>query len=319
MISVVMPAYNASKFIALAIESILNQTFQEFELIIVDDGSTDNTSEIIGRYVEQDNRIRAIQNEHGGISYALNTGISESRYPWVAIIHADDIALPKRFEKQINAAKANPKVVVWGTYAYHINSKGDILSVSRVGPTTEKEFYDLRRKGQVVLVIHPTALLKKEVVLEAGGYDSRFDGSEEMELFDRLAEYGPILSLPESLLLYRIHCNSVSMQRFFTMRRFNRYIRARHKTRLADNRIVSFDEFLEEYKRQPLSLRLRKYIDDWSQFFYRRAGLSFGEKQYLRACLFFAISVTLNPRYSIPRIWNQMISPEARRWLKSKK
>ena len=133
---VVMPAYNAEDFIKPAVDSILNQTYKDFELIIVDDGSTDKTLEIARAYETQDDRVRVICKNNGGPAEAMNTGLKEARYPWVAVMHSDDIALPDRFARQMQAVEANPDVVIWGTNGYHINSKGDRLSVFKVGPTT---------------------------------------------------------------------------------------------------------------------------------------------------------------------------------------
>jgi glycosyltransferase involved in cell wall biosynthesis len=315
MISVVMPAYNASKFIAPAIDSILNQTFQEFELIIVDDGSTDNTLEIVKSYLERDDRVQLIQSNHGGLSIACNLGISNSKYSWIARMDADDIALPQRFEKQINAARANPKVVAWGTYVHHMNSKGDVLSVNPLGPTSEEIFYNLRERGHVAHLHHPTVLLKKEIVLKAGGYNSEFEPAEDFELFDRLANQGLLLAIPEPLLLYRVHSQSVSMQRFYHQKLLQRCVVARHRARLAGNRELSISEFLEEYKKQPLVPGLKRYLHTLGQFYYRKAGLFACEQKYLQAGLHLSISAALNPRYSIPRIWYQVLSPKTRRLL----
>lgn len=315
MISVVMPAYNASKFIAPAIDSILNQTFPEFELIVVDDGSTDNTLEIVKTYLEKDNRVRLIQSNHGGLSRACNLGISESRSSWIARMDADDIALPQRFDKQLNAATANPKVVAWGTYVHHMNSKGDVLSINPLGPTTEEEFYDLRTRGHVAHLHHPTVLLKKEIVLKAGGYNPQLEPAEDLDLFDRMANYGPIIAIPDPLVLYRVHSQSVSMQKFFSQKLLHRYIVARHRARLAGNREPSVDEFIEEYKRHPLFSRLKRHLRTLGMFHYRKAGLVFGEKQYLETGLYLSISAALNPGYSIPRVWHQVLSPKTRRLL----
>jgi len=118
MISIVMPAYNAEKYIAQAIESILNQTFQDFEFIIVNDGSTDNTLKIIEQYAAQDRRIRLVQIDHVGTSAAKNAGVEVAKSDWIAMMDADDISLPQRLEKQVQAAQKSPTVVVWGTYAH---------------------------------------------------------------------------------------------------------------------------------------------------------------------------------------------------------
>jgi glycosyltransferase involved in cell wall biosynthesis len=315
MISVVMPAYNASKFIAPAIESILNQTFRELELIIVDDGSTDNTLEIANRYLEQDARIRVIQSEHIGCSGARNVGVRAAKYAWIAVMDADDIALPQRLERQMEAVKTNPQLVVCGTYAHHISATGQILSLQQQGPITEEEFYNIRRAGDVPFVVHSTALLNKEICLQLGGYTEGFHPTEDFELFDRMGDYGLVLAIPEPLLLYRIHSQSASMQKFFLQQLLARCVIARHRARLDGKEVPSLDQFIEEEKKQPIILRIERPIRTMGQFWYRKAGLFFSEKQYLKASLYLVMAIVFNPSYSITRLWKQKLSPQARRTL----
>jgi len=315
MISVVMPAFNSSNFIAKAIESILNQTFQDFELILVDDGSTDNTLEIMTHYREQDNRIQIIQSKHVGCSRARNLGINQSKFPWIAVMDADDIALPKRFAKQIEAANANPKVVAWGTYVHHVNLKEEVLSLQKHGLLTEEEFYDNMKRGDVPFVIHPTSLIKKEILLKVGGYDPKFSDADDFELFDRLSDYGPILVIPEPLLLYRLHSQSVSMNKYFIRDLLIKYVYTRRSAQIKGEEVVDLDQFIGNYKQRPFLLRTKHYLNNLSQFWYRKAGVFFSEKQYLQATLYLSMVIVLNPLYAIPRIWRQRLSPEARRTL----
>jgi glycosyltransferase involved in cell wall biosynthesis len=315
MISVVMPAYNASKFIAPAIESILNQTFQELELIIVDDGSTDNTLGLVNRYLEQDSRIRVVQSKHIGCSGARNVGVRAAKYPWIAVMDADDIALPERLEKQMEAVSANPQLVVCGTYAHHISATGEILSLQQQGPVTEEEFDNLRRAGEVPFVVHSTALFKKEICLQLGGYAEGFHPAEDFELFDRMGDYGLVLAIPEPLLLYRIHSQSASMQKFFLQQLLARCVIARHRTRLAGEEAPDLNQFIEAEKKQPIVSRVERQIRTFGQFWYRKAGLLFSEKQYLQAGLYLSLAIASNPSYSIPRLWKQKLSPQARRTL----
>jgi glycosyltransferase involved in cell wall biosynthesis len=305
MISVIMASYNASEFIGLAIKSILEQTFSEFELIIVDDGSTDNSLEIITGYAEQDSRIRVIHAAHGGASQARNIGIEAAQYPWIAIMDADDIALPDRLEKQICLAESNPKVVAWGAAVHHISSQGKVLSISCLGPETEAEFDRMRQEGHVVNLNHPTALLKKEVVLEVGSYDPAFTSAEDLDLLDRMASHGPILATSEPLLLYRVHAQSDSMSRFFIQRLRMRYVRHRHLARLSGKADPTFEEFLAERRQWHVWRRLSKHLETLGMFYYRKAGLLVGEKQLLPACFYLGMAFVLNPTYSIPRLQSQ--------------
>ena len=316
-VSVIMPAYNAERFIGDAIESILSQTLRNYELIIIDDGSEDRTYDIISQYARKDNRIRVIRQNNSGISNTLNRGIAEARSPWVAIMHADDVALPQRLEKQLQATQANPNVVVWGTYAYHISSRGKILSISQTGPISENEFHERRRIGELMIVLHPSAFIKKEIVQRVGGYNPDFDGSEDLELFDRMAEHGAMVALPEPLICYRIHSSSISMNRFFLMRKFIRYIKYRQLARLNNQFCGSFNEFQKEYKRAPVLKRWRRSLDDLSQFYYRNAGLNYGEERVGKALFQFMLSTVLNPFYAIPRLKKQMFAKQMRSGIKN--
>ena len=315
MISVVMPAFNSSNFIAKAIESILSQTFQDFELILVDDGSTDNTLEIMTHYRQQDNRIQIIQSKHVGCSRARNLGINQAKFPWIAVMDADDIALPKRFAKQIEAANANPEVVAWGTYVHHVNLKDEVLSLQKHGVLTEEEFYDHKKRGDVPFVMHPTSLIKKEILLRVGGYDPKFSYAEDLELFDRLSDHGFILVIPQPLLLYRLHSQSVSINKYFIQDLEARYVYARRAAQIKGEKEVDLDQFTANYKRQPFLLRTKHYLNKLSQFWYRKAGVFFSEKQYLQATLYLSLVIVVNPLYAITRIWRQRLSPEARRTL----
>ena len=317
MISVVMPTYNASKYVGLAIESVLNQTYPHFELIIVDDGSTDNTLKILESYAKNDSRIRILKTEHGGPSRARNLAIAEAKYSWVAILDADDIALPNRFEKQISLVKTKPNVVAWGSAVHHINSKGEILSISPLGPQSEAEFYKMRQEGHVVNLSHPSALLKKEIVLKVGGYNPLFQAAQDLELLDRMAEYGPILAIPEPLTLYRLHSDSISMNRFFLQRQSMRYVRYRHLAQLAGKPSPTFEEFLQQGQQQPWLKQLVKYFQTRGMFCYRKAGLFIGEKKYFTGSLYLALSILFNPEYTLRRIRGQVLSPKARKIIKN--
>lgn len=312
MISVVLPCYNGRRYLDEALQSVLAQTYRDFELLVVDDGSTDDSPEIAGRYAAADARVRVIRGGRGGISAALNRGIAEARFPWIARMDGDDVALPTRFERQMAAAAADPGVVAWGTYARHFGPDGRVLGVSRTGPTTRDEFARLRAAGEDVYLIHPTTLLRRDVVLRVGGYDGTFDNCEDLELFDRMAEAGPMLAIPEPLLLYRVHPASVSMTRFFNMRRLAGFVQARQRARLA-GQALTLDQYTAAQAAEPAYRRAGQYLKAWSGFYYRRAGMCFAGRQRVRACCYFSVAAMLSPGYSLPRVWNQVLSGKARK------
>jgi len=312
MISVVMPVFNGERFLAEAMDSLLAQTFRDFEIVAVDDGSTDGTPAILNAFARKDSRVKVVRGDHAGISAALNRGIEAATHDWIARMDADDVATPDRFEKQIAAARTNPGVVVWGTYAQHVDSNGKVLGISKTGPTSEDEYRKLRNAGEDVYVIHPTSMLRRDVVLKVGGYDSKFNFCEDFELFDRMAEHGAVVALPEPLLLYRIHATSISMQRFFTMRRFANFVRARQKARLA-GKVLSYDQFEQDQQSRSRIARAAETLHTSSGFYYRKAGLAASEGSKAKAAVFLATSTLLNPFYAIPRVWNQVISSKLKR------
>jgi glycosyltransferase involved in cell wall biosynthesis len=312
MISVMMPTYNAAAYVRPAIESILNQTWRELELIVVDDGSTDNTAELVNFYARQDPRVTFVQSDHRGGNTARNIAVHKARYPWIASMDADDISLPTRLERQLKAAHTQPDVVVWGSFVHHINSRGDILSLSRVGPTSREEFNDLRKNGKMAQVMHPTAMMKREILLKVGGYDERFPAAQDLELFERMAEYGPFIALPIPLVLYRIHANALSNNKFFISCKLTRYLESRHAHRLAGKPLPTLEQYLLEYERQSAVVRLHHYLDDFGRLNYRRAGLHYGEGNVMRTIWHLALAALLKPTYSVSRAYKQVIQPSLR-------
>lgn len=305
MISVVMPVYNGQRFLAEAIESILKQTYRDFEFIIVNDGSTDDTASILEKYAQQDERIRILNTEHVGLVGALNQGIEAAQYNWIARMDADDVSLPKRFEKQMAAAAARPDVIVWGAYIHHISSSGSVLSISTFGPATPQAFEERRKSNEPVQVIHPTAVMRKDMILKAGGYKKEFEAAEDVELFDRMGDFGLIQAVPEPLLLYRVHPHSISMQKFFRQKQLTEYIIARRTHENAGKQPPTLEEFRKAYEQQPPLVKLKRNMTIYRVMYYRQAGMSFGEKNYIRAAFYFGLSTLLDPNYALRRIWEQ--------------
>lgn len=205
-VSVIMPAYNAEKYIGEAIESILAQTCRDFELIIVNDGSTDRTEEIILSYC--DPRIVYLKNETNfKISDTLNRGIDIAQGEYIARMDSDDIALPERFERQVAYMDQNPKCVVCGTAAILF---GEGMEEQTVVPSNDPRYV----KGQMIFhcpIIHPSVIIRKSTLQQNQiHYNSEYNGTEDFELWWRLARYGEVTSLREKLIRYRIHPNQIT-------------------------------------------------------------------------------------------------------------
>ena len=201
-ISVIMSVYNGEKYLREAIESILNQTFIDFEFLIVNDGSTDGSLEIIQSY--QDERIRVINNEQNiGLTKSLNKAIKQARGEYIARQDADDISLPNRFEEQIKYFEKHPEVALLGTSVYKIDEQGKV--VGRV-IVPAKPSGNLLKGNQFS---HGSTMFKREVVDRLGGYNELFRYCQDYELWARIAKYYEVRNLPQVLYKLRFHGENI--------------------------------------------------------------------------------------------------------------
>jgi len=307
MISVIIPAYNAAAYIEETLESILNQTYQAFEIIVVDDGSTDDTVNIVKRYANQDRRIRLVQQSNQGSSQARNTGIALAQYEWIAPVDSDDVLLPQLFEKQLAAAAQYPQVIGWGTYATRITLEGRAYSVQETGPTTLEEFHRMRYEtGEILVMPASSVLLRKDIVQKVGGYSSMT--LEDLILLDDMAEYGPILVIPEHLILYRMHLSSKTgtLKRFRNQRAHFRYLEEKAKKRARKQTQLTLEEYLAAFRNPNQLIGAVRYIDDYSAYTCRVSAQRLGERKYAAFLKNTLVSFILNPYYVSVRVWSRI-------------
>ena len=203
-ISVIMPVYNCELYINEAITSILNQTFTNFELIIIDDCSTDQTVAIIKS--KFDDRICLIEKkENSGLINSLNLGIAKAKGEYIARMDGDDICLPERFAKQIYFLENNPTIVMCGTAIKFVGSSSGNLFY----PQTHEEI-KINLFSFLPVFAHPTIMGRKDF-FNKNHYDLNYEHAEDYELWTRLVTVGETANLNEVLLKYRVHPNQVSV------------------------------------------------------------------------------------------------------------
>ncbi|HZW32449.1 MAG TPA: glycosyltransferase [Isosphaeraceae bacterium] len=219
LISVCLPVYNARRYVAQAVESILGQTLGDFEFLILDDGSTDGSRPILEGYAARDPRIRLTSRANRGLVATLNELIDQARGEFLARMDADDIALPDRFRRQVDYLRAHPECSVVGCRARLIDPDGDPLcDWFTERPHEEIDTLLLREDAVGSVICHPSVLMRRDAVLAAGKYRD-FAVGEELDLFLRLAESSRLAILPDVLLEYRQHPES------FTHRPLQRTVR----------------------------------------------------------------------------------------------
>ncbi len=221
-----MPVFNRERFVAQAIDSILAQTYTNFELLIVDDGSQDDSTAIIRDKASQDHRIRFIRlDQNRGVSFARNTALESARGDYITLMDSDDISLPKRLHKQVKFLEQNPSIDAIGTSGTAVTEDG------------RKQLYhmDTPQKHYQILFhwfvgrhpIYPSFMYRRDKLLEMGGYDPSYYAYGDMELFSRMISHTRFANLPDRLLLYRRHGEQISFDPTEEILRRSQDVRAR--------------------------------------------------------------------------------------------
>jgi glycosyltransferase involved in cell wall biosynthesis len=211
-VTVIMPVYNTERYVAEAVESILGQTYSDFEFLIADGGSTDKSRAIIERYAAKDTRIRLWTRPNTSPQERLNEMLDEARGNLVALMNADDVALPERFERQVAFLQANPDHALVGSQILIIDPEGDPLCIWAKEQTHE-EIESRQLYLYSSIIHHPALMYRREAVLAIGKYRTELYFGDDLDLFLRLGERGwRMANLPLVLLKIRMHPQSVCHQ-----------------------------------------------------------------------------------------------------------
>jgi len=225
-VSIVMSVFNQEKYLPSAIESILNQSYQDFEFIIVNDGSNDSCNDIILSY--KDKRIILIEQENTGLPAALNLAISKSKGDFIARMDSDDISDPSRIRKQLNYLNKNPKIDLIGSSVRIIDENGKFLGAENVPIKPDAINQCLKYR---CVVYHPTFFLRKEVFNKVGGYRKEFIHAQDYDFLLRARSKNiNIANQADYLLDYRVESKS-SFVKDFNQSRFARLARKLDKER----------------------------------------------------------------------------------------
>jgi glycosyltransferase involved in cell wall biosynthesis len=207
-VSVLLPVRNGARFLGEALESVLSQTLADFELLVVDDGSTDETPEILASV--EDERLRVLRHERAGLVAALNRGLAEARAGYLARMDADDVSLPRRLERQAAFLDERPRVAVVVPGVEAVDAEGRALR--RV--TLPNDDAALRRR--LLLrnpFTHGSVVIRTEAVRQVGGYRADYGANEDYDLWRRIARGWELGSVPEVLYRYREHPDAVTRSR----------------------------------------------------------------------------------------------------------
>lgn len=209
MISVIMGVYNNGPFLREAIESILNQSYRDFEFIIIDDGSTDASPLILKEYANQDGRIRLVRQENAGLTKSLNTALRLAHGQYIARMDGDDVAFPDRFEFQLSFMESHPDCICSGTNVLIIDDTGDPIFYSQQ-PLSNHQIEKQLFIGRGSAIYHPTAIIRRDGIQKVGGYKDKYRIGQDLDLFLRLSDIGQLLNLNRVTLKFRKHYSSTT-------------------------------------------------------------------------------------------------------------
>lgn len=208
-VSVLVPVFNAERYLRESLDSVFSQTFQDFELVAIDDGSTDGSRDVLASY--RDPRLVVVHNDLNlGVALTLNRGLMLARGAYVARLDADDIAMPERLARQVAFLDNHPDVALVGSFAEAIDPEGTPFRTLTV-PLGFDEI--IARIFSVNLFIHPSVLFRKSVVQDLGGFRQGALHAEDYDLWLRIIEHHEVANIPEALVRYRIHPGQASQRK----------------------------------------------------------------------------------------------------------
>jgi len=209
-VSWVMPVFNGGRYLREAVESVLCQTFGDFEFIVINDGSTDGSAAVLEEYASRDRRLRVFSQENRGLVDALNRGCALARGELIARMDADDVSLPDRLRLQVAFLSEHPEVALLGGQLIIIDEENRIVRTS--GGSAESAVLKERLFAGKPVFAHPAVVMRAQAFREAGGYRKPFLHAEDYDLWLRIAEHHEVANLPVPLLRHRVHPGQVTHQ-----------------------------------------------------------------------------------------------------------
>ncbi len=300
---VIMACYNAMPYLPEAIASIVNQSFRDFCLFVVDDGSTDGSSDYLEKIALTDSRIRVTRQANQGQQAAANLGISLGKAEYIIRMDADDVADPDRLRRQIEFMDANPDVGLSGGQLQRMGSKKTGL-VSNLPLDHDSIVAGLMKNHHTMC--NGTCIFRRELFQQVGGYWEH-NISEDWDLFLRFSEVSELANQEHCFLAYRLHRASVNGRRIVEAQLYNEYAAERHRRRRLCVPEISYQEFLSEHRYSGWPGSWLFYLDAQSIGEYRRAIADMYSGHPIQGYLRLGFSMAMSPGRTVRRLVNMLI------------
>jgi len=301
-----MLAHNRRDYVGGAIESVLNQRHADFELIIVDDASTDGTSEIIDRYARKDHRIRAVRHaENKGVGFARRAALALATHDLVASMDDDDIMLPDRLDLQVGFMNAHPDVSVMSSWAYLIDATGKIIGKSCPEVDLERAKAELNPRLCLELV-HPAVMLRKQDALKVGGYREGLRFLEDRDLWARMVAAGCKLAVQSEFVLHhRIHGKSIMSARMAECFDLGSFIDFNLVRRLRGEDEMTVEQYNDYFASLAVLRKLSHAKQRLCHVAFGCAAVHYSAHNWVRFVGNLALAFGLEPLATTRRIWKK--------------
>jgi GT2 family glycosyltransferase len=300
-----MPVHNAVRFVGEAVRSVLDDLPADGEVVIVDDGSSDGSSDVIAELARLDTRVTVVRNESPtGVSNALNHGITHPGCPeYVGIAEHDDVVVEGRFEQQLAALRDDPALGAVSGEGRYLGPSGRIAGRATVGPKTDEEFDQMRQAGREILIPHPAILYRRDAIVQAGLYDPAFDSAQDLEIVNRLvyAAGWRVRTLRSVHVLYRIHDSSMSFSHISEQRMITRYIKYRNAAQLSNTPWTDYQAW-KAVNQPDRWTRWTWFRKDTGALRYRQAGLAWLNRQPVTFAGNLLAACVLHPRWVLMKL-----------------
>ncbi|TGD82229.1 glycosyltransferase family 2 protein [Hymenobacter wooponensis] len=310
-VSVILPVYNQEPYLAETIESVLAQSFTDFELLILDDGSKDGSADIIRRYAARDPRIRAFFGPNAGKCEATNKLVAQAQAHWCAFLDADDVMLPERLARQLAFHQENPAVAASSCHCTYIDSTGNYLGVQRyLGLRTVEECQQALANNEFVKCAFTGFLTFKQAFIEAGGLRNESWPCDDFDFFNRLIEKGhPLVIIQEILMNYRVHPSSITATKPMHMFDIMDYAAHCASLRRSHKPEITYAEFMALRNQEPWWKKLDRKRYGYSIIYHREASFAMKTKKYFSFSWLVLTASILSPKFVLATIFNRITKP----------
>jgi glycosyltransferase involved in cell wall biosynthesis len=300
-----MPVRDGLPYLAEAIDSIVAQTEGDWQLVVVDNGSSDGSDAYVHARMRDERRLTLVHCAAAGVANALNYGLDYCAAPWVARMDADDRSLPRRFERQLSFLQEHGDVLAVSCWATYINRSGARVALAPNELSSREAFEDHMTRFLPVELVHPGAFIPREALEAIGRYRPEFETAEDVDLWSRLSERGPVMAVPEFLLDYRLHGGSVVARNLKLAQQRREWAWACAVARRTGRPEPSWLEYQAGWGAAPPWRRLQRERGFLAERLLRtgRERLAGGDRWRALACL--AAGSALRPVRSLPRLKRQ--------------